>query len=204
LTTHAIPLHPSILLPDKPFNIPRSLSPQLQSARSLPIQFFLKFHRERITEAHYFRWYDYPKLCTRILFSLAEISDSLRHAMVGFSALIYSYKFHQGARQVGLFYYEKALQELRLFLNPSKMEIVECLMAVATALQLSSFDVCPLSQPSLMIISASMEIRRSVFGILKARPLYYKKRQLRLNYVQRSSDAHCSNGTYNWKTIVVF
>jgi hypothetical protein len=140
--SYALPLHPSILLPDKPLNIPRSLSPQLQSARSPPIQFFLKFHHERITEAHYFRWYDYPKLCTKLLFSLAENSDPLRHAMVGFSALVYSYKFHQRARQVGFFYYEKALQELRLFLNTSPMDIEECFAAVATALQLSSFDVC--------------------------------------------------------------
>lgn len=131
----------SILLHAKPHNIPKSLSPRSQSARASPIQFFLKFHRERITEAHYFRWYDYSKLSTKILFSLAENSDSLRFAMVGFSALIYSYKFHQGARQVGLFYYEKALQELRLFLNTSPMEIGGCLTAVATALQLSSFDV---------------------------------------------------------------
>jgi hypothetical protein len=139
--SYALPPHPSISLPDKPLNIPRSLSPQLQSARSPPVQFFLKFHHERITEAHYFRWYDYSKLCTKILFSLAEDSDCLRHAMVGFSALVYSYKFHQGAAQVGLFYYEKALQELRLFLNTSPMEIGECFAAVATALQLSSFDV---------------------------------------------------------------
>ena len=131
----------SILLHAKPHNIPKSLSPRSQSARASPIQFFLKFHRERITEAHYFRWYDYSKLSTKILFSLAENSDSLRFAMVGFSALIYSYKFHQGARQVGLFYYEKALQELRLSLNTSPMEIGECFTAVATALQLSSFDV---------------------------------------------------------------
>jgi hypothetical protein len=147
-SSYAVPLHPSILLPAKPLNIPKCLSPQLQSARSSPIQFFLKFHHERITEAHYFRWYDYPKLCTKLLFCLAENSDPLRHAMVGFSALVYSYKFHQRARQVGFFYYEKALQELRLFLNTSPMEIGECFAAVATALQLSSFDVYyPLSLP---------------------------------------------------------
>ena len=121
--------------------VPRSLSPQLQSAHPQAIQFFLKFHHSKISEAHYFRWYDYPRLCTKIIFSMAEKSDSLRYSIVAFSALIYSYKCHFEARQLGLLYYEMALRELRIFLNTPSMEMDECLVALATALQLSSFEV---------------------------------------------------------------
>src|SRR5204863_6788008 len=106
------------------------------------IQFFLRFHRERITEAHYFRWYDYPKLCTELVFLLAEHSDALRHAMIAFSALIYSFKLNHDARPVACWYYERAVHDLRVSLNISPMSMTECLTAVSTALQLSSFEVC--------------------------------------------------------------
>jgi len=184
---NATSLYSSILLSPELLSIPKSLSPQLQSARSHPVQFFLQFHRERITEAHYFRWYDYPKLCTKILFSMAERSESLRHAMVGFSALVYSYKFHHGAREVGFYYYEKALQQLRLFLNTSPMELEECLTAVATALQLSTFDVIfplPLSF-RFLIDSVCLENRKIVFDISKVWRAFYKREQLLSSYVQQ-------------------
>lgn len=128
-----------------PIVIPKSLSPQLQAARSQSSQFFLTFHREKITEAHYFRWYDHLKLCTSLIFSMAEQSDPLRHAMVAFSALVYSCKLNRGARVVAFWYYTTALQELRQLLNITPMSMDECLAAVVTALVLSSFDVCSLS-----------------------------------------------------------
>ena len=66
--------------------------------------------------AHYFRWHDYPKLCTEIILVMAEHSEALQHAVVAFSALIYSIKVHQGVRVLAFLYYSKAMQELRLLL----------------------------------------------------------------------------------------
>ena len=136
--------------PDLPKRNSETLSPKTSSIRkaiSLPplqsysVQFFLAFHRETVTEAHYFRWYDYPKLCTKTMLAMAKQSDALRHSIVAFSALIYSCKIRQSAREVAFLYYTMALQELRLLLNKSPMDMEECLTAVATALQLASFDV---------------------------------------------------------------
>ena len=112
-----------------------------QSSRPQAVQFFLNYHHHTITEAHYFRWHDLPKFFTRLIFSLAEESSALRHSLVAFSALIYSIKVHQGVRVLAFMYYAKALQELRLLLNETSMTLTECYVAVATALQLSSFDV---------------------------------------------------------------
>jgi hypothetical protein len=142
------PISGSNALTPLSFSIPKSLSPQLVEAQSQYIQFFLKFHYEKITGAHYFRWYDYPKLCTSIIFSMAEQSNPVRHAMVAFSALIYSCKIHRGARTIAFWYYMMALRELRQLLNITPMNMGECLAALATALLLSSFDVCSLISAS--------------------------------------------------------
>ena len=122
-------------------SIPLSLLPQIQDVRLTEIQFFLNFHHEKITEAHYFCWGDYPKLYTKIIFLLAEHSEALRHAIVAFSALVYSFKVDKAAREVACLYYELALRGLRVLLDKFPMSLNECFIAVATALQLSSFDV---------------------------------------------------------------
>jgi hypothetical protein len=129
-------LSPSIM-----FNIPRPLSSQSSRARMGRSEFFMKYHKEKIREAHYFRWHDYPKLHTVELFILADQNDVLRHAMVAFSALIYSIN-RPAAREMAFVYYALALKELRALLNAS-MDFAQCLTAVATALELSAFDVCP-------------------------------------------------------------
>jgi len=127
-------------------SIPQSVSPPTDHTQ--PIRFFLNFHRETITEAHYFRCSDYNKLHTKTLFAMAEELDSMRHALVAFSALIYSIKIHPDARVIAFVYYAKALQELRALLDkpPAEMEMWEWQGAVATALQLSIFDVSPPSR----------------------------------------------------------
>lgn len=119
--------------------LPRSPSPQ--TSQSQIVQFFLNYHQETINEAHYFRSYDYSHLCTKVILAMAETSNALQHAVVAFSALIYSIKVHQGVRVLAFLYYSKAMEELRILLNEPTMEINDCLTAVATALQLSSFDV---------------------------------------------------------------
>jgi len=67
---------------------PKTDSPR--SNRTQAVQFFLNYHRHTITEAHYFRWYDFPKFCTKLIFLIAEESSALQHSLVAFSALIYS------------------------------------------------------------------------------------------------------------------
>ena len=112
-----------------------------KSVRSHSVQFFLAFHRETITEAHYFRYYDFHKLCTRILLVMAERSDALRHAVVAFSALIYSMRIDRTAREQAFLYYAMSIQQLRLLLSETALDGEASHIAVATALQLSSFDV---------------------------------------------------------------
>jgi hypothetical protein len=112
-----------------------------KSTRSHPNQFFLSYHQENITEYHYFMYFDYRKLCTRTLLAMAEASDALRHAVVAFSALIYSMKVNRAAREQAFLYYAIALKELRALLDKFPMTVDECHIAIATALQLSAFDV---------------------------------------------------------------
>ena len=112
-----------------------------KSVRSDSVQFFLAFHRETITEAHYFRYYDFHKLCTRTLLVMAERSDALRHAVVAFSALIYSMRIDRTAREQAFLYYAMSIQQLRLLLSEATLDEEATHMTIATALQLSSFDV---------------------------------------------------------------
>ena len=111
------------------------------SVRSEPVQFFIGFHRETITEAHYFRYYDFHKLCTRTLLAMAEQSDALRHAVVAFSALIYSMKIDRTTREQAFLYYAMSIQQLRVLLSEVTLDGEASHIAIATALQLSSFDV---------------------------------------------------------------
>lgn len=112
--------------------------PKTTTSRS--VQFFLKYHRETISDSHYFLYYDYSKLCTKYLFAIAENCDALRHGMVAFSALIYSVKVDSTTREQAFLYYAVSLQQLRLLLEKILTE-VECQAAVVTALQLATFDV---------------------------------------------------------------
>lgn len=86
-------------------------------------------------------YFDYRKLCTMTLLAMAEVSDTLRHAVVAFSALIYSMKVDRAAREQAFLYYAIALKQLRSLLDKSPMTVEERHIAIATALQLSAFDV---------------------------------------------------------------
>jgi hypothetical protein len=118
----------------------KSISPPTSRFQE-SVQFFLNYHHETITEANYFRWQDYPKFCTKLMFAMSEKSDSLRFAMVSFSALVYSNKIQPAVRELAIVYYAKTLQELQLVLYETDMDLEGCFTAVATALQLSLFDV---------------------------------------------------------------
>jgi hypothetical protein len=72
---------------------------------------------------------------------MAEESDALRHAIVAFSALIYSMKVDRSAREQAFLYYSMSLQQFRVHLDDYPMTAAENHIAIAIALQLSSFDV---------------------------------------------------------------
>src|SRR5947207_410363 len=116
--------------------IPRSP----KSNRHYLVDYFFKFHLEVISSAHYFMYFDYIQLCKCWLPAMAVPSIALQYAVVAFSALVHSMKFFSTARSFAFFYYGKALKELnRLLDGPLSAE--DCNVAIATALQLSSFDV---------------------------------------------------------------
>lgn len=112
-----------------------------RSTRNQNVKFFLNFHRETITGFHYFRYDNYQKRCTRTLLAMAERSDALRYAVVAFSALIYSMNVDRTAREQAFLYYAMSLQQLRVLLDDRPMNTEENHTAIATALQLSAFDV---------------------------------------------------------------
>jgi hypothetical protein len=113
------------------------LSPK--SNRPQPVQHFLRFHQERITSGYYYAYHDYNQLYTKFIHAMAEDSLALQYAMVAFAALVYSVQ-DDPAKQVAYQYYSLALGELQILLDddllPQKVE-----MAIATALQLASFEV---------------------------------------------------------------
>ena len=127
---------------------------------------YLQFHRERIIAAHYFWHYDYHEFCTKTILKLAENSVTLHHAVVAFSALIYSVKFYYPpARDYALAYYHWALKSFQILLPEIAMGGQEqYTTALATALQLASFDVNSLNR-LLTDFSAFWPIVSSVFGI---------------------------------------
>ena len=128
-STH-IPLTRTIQVP----TIPRSF-------RDRFIQFFLSFHRENVNEFHYFCYYDYHKFLTRTLMAMVQQPGALCDAVVAFSALIYSLKIDRSARVLAFCYYTSALQQLRVLLDQDVLSVHESHMAIATVLQLASFDV---------------------------------------------------------------
>ena len=129
----------------KPFNyleaidIPRAP----KSNQHQVVDYFMKFHQEALRPGHYFLWYDYNQLCKYWLPAMSVSSIALRHAVVAFSALVYSMKAVRTARQFAFFYYANSLKELRQLLDGS-LSYEECNSAIATALQLSLFDVSSL------------------------------------------------------------
>ena len=116
-----------------------------KDTRTHPVQFFLNYHHENVTHSHYFVDYDRNNFYSSILPGMAADSPALKHALVAFSALIYSLKIDRGAREQAFLYYALALQQLRELLNTIPTDTEECQVAIATALQLSTFDVPSLS-----------------------------------------------------------
>lgn len=139
------------------FELLPNVAPQFDSvydsSREIPILYhprspvdetsllFLQYHYESIIPAHYYRSYDLNLLCKRWLPSMAERYPALQHAMIAFSALIYSLKVDPSARPFAFVHYSLALKELQDILNTYPFPEEEYHVVVATALQLSALDV---------------------------------------------------------------
>jgi hypothetical protein len=107
--------------------------------------FFLQYHRETITACHYFCYYDYKQRFINMLFSMSEQCDALRYAMIAFSAVIYSIaNVDLSARERAFVYYAQSLQQLRSLLEKGPTGH-EHQSAIATVLQLGTFDVVTLA-----------------------------------------------------------
>jgi hypothetical protein len=105
-----------------------------------PIRFFLKYHSECVLYSHYYRWFDYDEFCSKELLGMTENYEPLRLAVTGFGALLYSMKVNIQAREVAFVFYALAVQRFRESLERSLYD-GEYYPAIATALQLSTFDV---------------------------------------------------------------
>ena len=118
-------------------SVPRSP----KSARHYTLEYYLNYHREAINEYHYYSYYDYRRLFTKGLFAMAEQSDVLQFGMAAMSALIYSRRLDSQVKPVAFGLYSLALRELQGLLDRNSLDMAESQIAMASAMQLSSFDV---------------------------------------------------------------
>jgi hypothetical protein len=144
-------------------NIPRS--PKSNRARSL--QYFLNFHKDRVTHAHYSLFYDYQSP----IYILLEFFEPLQYSVAAFSALIRSFKVDQSSREQAFVYYAMALKELRVLLQRAPRDISEYHGIVATVLQLSTFDVTSLCE--ILLTIAISRRRCQVFSTCGRDGAYY-------------------------------
>src|SRR5437762_13193644 len=118
--------------------IPVPRSPK--SSRSRSLRYFLRFHLEYVTHAHYFLFYNHQEP----IFALLALFEPLRYSVAAFSALVYSITVDITTREQAFLYYALAM-ELRRLLERVPTDVEEYHGTVATVLQLSTFDVVPLS-----------------------------------------------------------
>ena len=201
---NSFPLHGELVQSSTDTHPARSIQipTVLRSTRDYRVQFFLSFHQENINEFHYFCYHDYRKFCTTTLMTMVEQSDALRNAVVAFSALIYSVKIDRSARVQAFSYYALALQQLRILLDQITMNVDECHMAIATALQLACFDVITNSM-TMLIDSVSSMIQSNVSDICKLVHAFCSSFPIQFAIVPQLSDVFYSNGIAAVKATVV-
>jgi hypothetical protein len=105
--------------------------------------FYLQYHSEKILSAHYFRTLDRDNaLCKTWLPAMAQGYPSLQHALIAFSALIYSLKKQDmRARRCAFLHYSLSLKELQKLVDTFPFGEWEYHAIVATSLQLACLDV---------------------------------------------------------------
>lgn len=117
-----------------------TLSTRLPSIQPQLLNPLIEFHRQNVTEYHYFFYHDYPKFFTTDLLMMSEDSEALRNAVAAFSALVYSTKYYS-ARELAFVYYDFAVVELRHALGAFKPDEYHVHIVIATAMTLATFDV---------------------------------------------------------------
>ena len=78
---------------------------------------------------------------------MAENSDTLQFALAAFAALVFSQKLDAQVKPVSFALYSLALNGLQAMLNHPSLSDAEGQIAMASAMQLSTFDVPPLNSP---------------------------------------------------------
>jgi len=112
------------------------------STRHYLVQYYLTYHREAINEYQYYSYYDYGRLFTKGLSAMAESSDALLFAQAAFAALLFSQRLNPQIKPVSFALYSLAL------LNRPSLSDSEGQIAMAAAMQLSTYDVLPTHLPS--------------------------------------------------------
>jgi len=126
-------------------SIPRTPS----SCQNSTVHYYLTYHREKIKSWHYYSYYDYNELFSKGLLAMAEESDALQLGMVAFSILHFAIQHTSTVKLLAFWFYSLALRELGALINKASLDTREAQLAMACAMQLSTFDVHPLSN-SLM------------------------------------------------------
>jgi hypothetical protein len=114
-----------------------------QGVRNPVLEFYIRYHEEKIFYVHYFLFHDHPLFFKNDLHAIARSFTPLSYAVAAFSALILSVKVKgAGHRETAFWYYSLALRELRELLEaaPSSLQS-DFFGMVCTVLQLASFDV---------------------------------------------------------------
>jgi len=121
------------------------VSRPLQETGNPVLEFYQRYHREKLFYVHYFLFQDYPQFFRNDLLAIGHSFAPLSHAIAAFAALVHSVK-EDGHREPAFWYYSLALKKLpELLASPEKLE-ADILGIVCTVLQLASFDVCALQQ----------------------------------------------------------
>jgi hypothetical protein len=113
------------------------------------VRYYLTYHQEAINEYQYYSYYDYGRLFTKGLFAMAEQSNALQFAQAAFAALVFSQKLDTQVKPVSFALYSLALKELQVMLDQPSLSDSEGQIAMASAMQLSTFDVPPLLSSSV-------------------------------------------------------
>ena len=105
----------------------------------LDLQFYLDYHKEKLTFHHYKFKHDANHFLHHILIEQALNYDPLLYAVIGFAAFQYAVEREDGKIQHFLSYYNKSVSLLRRSLSDNQRHTDATML---TILQLATFEVC--------------------------------------------------------------
>jgi hypothetical protein len=121
----------------------------IQGAEDSKLEFYLNYHRRKVTAYHYHLPFDPSRLCTQVLLEVAVGSKLLQYAMAALSAHIYwGITEYRNVEKINVFldekdqflYYGCAVSSLRKYLENEVKPAIE--IVASTALVLATFEVC--------------------------------------------------------------